>query len=102
MYSQGLEVFEQNQGKYRLILSNEISDEDFQQIKDGYEINQSFIDSKLDEFDDYLTLQDIKNLSNLSYLIAKGVIEIRIAFTKKESFMISVLYLLMIMEMKYV
>lgn len=86
LYSQGLEVFEQNQGKYRLILSNEISDEDFQQIKDGYEINQSFIDSKLDEFDDYLTLQDIKNLSNLSYLIAKGVIEIRIAFTKKGIF----------------
>lgn len=34
-YAQGLEVFEKKNGKYRLIISNEISSEDFESIKKG-------------------------------------------------------------------
>ncbi|NJE44290.1 SNF2-related protein [Massilimicrobiota sp. SW1139] len=85
-YAQGLEVFENKNGKYRLIISNEISSEDFESIKKGYEINKKFIDSMIESFDDFLTIKDIQNLSNLSYLIAKGIVEIKIAYTKKGIF----------------
>lgn len=81
MYSQGLEVFEKNNGKYRLIISNEISEEDFSYIKEGYDLKEKFISSSLDSFDDFLNSKDILNLSNLAYLIAIGIVEIKIAFT---------------------
>lgn len=55
-------------------------------VKKGYEINKEFIDSMIESFDDFLAIKDIRNLSNLSYLIAKGIVEIKIAYTKRGIF----------------
>lgn len=69
-----------------MIVSNQITEDDFYSIKRGYELNNDYIKSMLGSFDEYLTLNDIKNLSNLSYYIAKGMVEIKIVYTMQGIF----------------
>lgn len=81
LYSTGIEKIYQNKGKIRFIFSQQISEYDFNQMKSGYKkrsediLLKKFNDSSLDNLD------KIK-LSNLSFLIEKGVVDIKIAFTK--------------------
>lgn len=81
-YGQGLEYFANKGYKYRLIVSTEISEDDYNQISAGYELRDQLRKSLLNKLNEDLDLIDQSNLSNLSYLIAKGTIDIKMAFTK--------------------
>lgn len=85
-YSKGLESFARNGYKYRLIISEEISEEDYLLMKEGYEIRSSIKNKLIDNFDDKLTLEEEKDISNLAYLISIGVVDVKIAFVRKGIF----------------
>lgn len=79
-FSKGIEGLLKNNGKYQLIISHEISQKDFDLIKLGYENKEKYIKDKL------LSLKDLndfesKKLSNLSYLIEIGLVDVKIGFT---------------------
>lgn len=81
-YAQGLEIFAENGHKYRIIISTEISEEDYDEIIRGYELKDNLRENLLNKLDEDLSLQDKCNLSNLAYLISIGIIDIKMAFTK--------------------
>ena len=78
-YSEGIENLYYNQGKIRFIFSEEIIESDYNLMKNGYEarvvnqLNEKFDNEALDEIDK-------NNLSNLAFLIEKGLVDIKIAF----------------------
>ena len=79
-YSEGLEYFGKHGKKYRLIISKDISQYDFEQIKEGYVLRQQVLDSMAEGLEESLSLTEEKNISNLAYFIAIGVVYLRIAF----------------------
>lgn len=85
-YSEGLEIFARKENKFRLIISTQITEEDFNEIKRGYELKKTISDNLLSKFDEILNLREKKNLSNLAYLISIGIVEIKMAFTQKGIF----------------
>lgn len=92
-YARGLEEFSHKaDSKYRLIVSTEISSEDYQAMIDG-EDKQAEIDEDLcKRLRETLTLQEEFYLSNLSFLISVGVVEIKIAYVKKGIFHYKMMY----------
>ena len=86
-YCEGLYYLgKRNQGKYRLIISNDIDEDTFEIIKEGYD-RQRFLDDFVKErMRDELTLDDRLNLSNLSYLMACGVVEVKFGFCSEGLF----------------
>ena len=85
-YSEGLEYFGKHGKKYRLIISKDISEYDFEQIKVGYALRNEVLNDMLKGLDESLTVAEEKNISNLAYFIAKGIVDIKIAFKKKGIF----------------
>ncbi|WP_282192249.1 SNF2-related protein [Romboutsia ilealis] len=85
-YSSGLEYFAKNGNKYRLIISECISPEDYEQIKQGYTLKKDITDNLLEKLREELSLEEEKNISNLAYLISLDVVQIKIAFVKKGIF----------------
>lgn len=80
-FSKGIESLIRNNGHYRLIISSEISQEDYDAIVSGYE-QRDLLEKLSDKVEDEMpSLSDNKNLSNLAYLIAIGLVDIRIGFT---------------------
>lgn len=86
LYANGLERFGQKGHTYRLIISKEISSEDFEEIRKGYELNEKLSLEMINELRQELSLAEEKNISNLAYLISLGVVDIRIAFKTKGIF----------------
>ena len=86
LYSEGLECFGRNGNKYRLIISKDIAEEDFNEIKRGYFLRSKVLDEMEDLLNESLTLQEEQRLSNLAYFIAKGTVDIKIAFKQKGIF----------------
>ncbi len=86
-YARGLESFAKKpNAKYRLLISSDISKEDYDAMVEGEE-RQKEIDKELAaKLREELTLEEEDNLSNLSYLISIGVVEIRIAYIKRGIF----------------
>jgi helicase domain protein len=82
LYSGGLEYFGKKGRLYRLIISQEVSEEDYNQIKEGYSLRDSITLEMLQQLQDKLTITEEKQISNLAYFIALGVVEIKIAFRK--------------------
>lgn len=85
-YSRGLEYFARRGHKYRLIVSEHISEEDYKMIKQGYNLRENLKFNMLSKLKENLSLEEEKNLSNLAYLISLDVIDIRIAFIKQGIF----------------
>ena len=85
-YAQGLEFFGNRGKKYRLIISKDISQGDYEQIKAGYALRKEVIDDMVDGLSEALSLAEEKNISNLAYFIAKGVVDIKIAFKERGIF----------------
>lgn len=85
-YSEGLEFFGNKGCKYRLIISKDISRDDYEEIKKGYSLRENIIQEMLDMLNGELSITEEKNLSNLAYFIANGTIDIKIAFKKKGIF----------------
>ena len=79
LYSLGIENIVNSNGHIRFIFSSQLSEEDFNLIKSGYEEKEK-IERRLA---DGLLLDDSPEISNLAYLISRGFVDIKIAFTKK-------------------
>lgn len=86
LYSQGLEYFGRNGNQYRLIISKDISEEDYNEIIKGYNIKSNIADELRMEMIENLSITEERELSNLAYLISLGIVHIKIAFKKKGIF----------------
>ncbi len=75
LYSKGLASFVNRDGIIKFIFSHHITLEDFEEIKKGYDgrFNNELLKSICD-------LSDSVQVSNLAYLISKGIVEIKIGF----------------------
>lgn len=80
MYAEGLEYFGQKGLKYRLIISKDIAQRDFEQIKKGYTLRKEVTEEMLSALKENLSDIDEQRISNLAYFIAQGTVDIRIAF----------------------
>lgn len=80
-FSKGLVSLAKRHGHYRLIISNEISREDYDNISEGYRVRkfaQQMHDSLQNDTHD---LYDEMCISNLAFLIANGTADVKIGFT---------------------
>ena len=85
-YSKGLERFAQGGHSIRLIVSAELSHEDYETIKQGYVLRESIDTMLAKRLQEKLSLEEERGISNLAFLISIGVIDIRIAFTAEGIF----------------
>lgn len=85
-YAKGLSGLIHNGGKMRLIVSLEISEDDFESIKAGYNLREEIKDKIENSLEDDLSLEEEKNYSNLAHLISLGHVDVKIGFTKKGIF----------------
>jgi SNF2 family DNA or RNA helicase len=77
-YSIGLFHLAKNSGKIQFIFSHQLSHEDYLLMQQGYIEKTKLSDDLLSRLSD---LEDSKSISNLAFLIANGVVDIKIAFT---------------------
>ena len=84
--AEGLEYFRSNGRVCRIIVSKDISEEDYNSIVKGYELKESVLNELCESFSAPVSDKEEQNLSNLAYLIATGVVEIKIAFVKRGIF----------------
>lgn len=80
-YAKGLSGLISNGGKMRLIVSIEISEDDFSSIKKGYVLREGLKNQITLSLEDDLTIEEEMNYSNLAHLIAKGYVDVKIGFT---------------------
>ena len=73
-YIEGMKFFSKNKGKYKLIVSKEISNDEFEEIKKGYELRESTIKALLDGLELGENEIERKRLGEISYLIEKGIL----------------------------
>lgn len=85
-YSKGIETFAKKGNHCRLIVSAELSKEDFEQIKKGYELRDSVNKDLLMRLRENLSLEEERNISNFAYLVSLGIIDVKIAFTEEGIF----------------
>lgn len=85
-YSKGLERFAQGGHSIRLIVSAELSHEDYETIKQGYALRESIDAMLAKRLQEKLSLEEERGISNLAFMISIGVIDIRIAFTAEGIF----------------
>ncbi|MEY2195719.1 SNF2-related protein [Neobacillus sp. BF23-41] len=79
-YAKGLKGLIHNGGKMRLIISQDISEEDFDLIKKGYDLREQLINNLLSKINEELTTDEQINFHNLAHLIARGKVDIKIGF----------------------
>jgi hypothetical protein len=79
LYCSGLGSFVNNNGKIRFLFSEELSEEDYLAIKRGYK--ERLLRTKLGEIDSQIKLlPSSDDISNLGYLVANGIVDIKIGF----------------------
>ncbi len=83
-YAKGLASLFNSDGIARFIISIEISEEDYNIIKDGYELKE--LRSICDDLDMLKKQGMVVDLENLAFLISIGKVDIRIALRKKGLF----------------
>jgi len=79
-YSTGIYYLGKNNGKFRLIISENVSEETFNIIKEGYQGYQLLDDMIRERMRQELCLEDTVTLSNLAYLMKCGLAEVKFAF----------------------
>ena len=79
-YCQGIYYLGRNGGTFRLMISQPVSKDTFDSIKSGYEGYNSIDEQMRERMRDKLSIEDVATLSNLSYLITCGLVEIKFAF----------------------
>lgn len=81
-YATGIESLLMNNGKFRLIISHEISEFDYNQMRQGYRNRiEDFENELLARVDvSALSNEQKRNFSNLAYLIEIGLVDIKIGF----------------------
>lgn len=85
-YSESLEELAKNGGNLEYIISKEISKEDYNRIKAGYDLLETIKPLKLTERNERLTSNVQQQLGNLAFMIAMGRARIKIALTEKGIF----------------
>ena len=86
LYAKGLEKIYEKKGKIRFIFSYQLTPNDFEKMKQGYE-NREIENKLLSTINvDQLTDEQKIDFSNLALLISKGLIDIKIAYTKEGIF----------------
>ena len=85
-YSNGIIEMYKNKGKINFIISKELSEEDYNEIIKGYEDREKIEKQLLDELNEELTHQEEMKLSNVAFLIANNIMDIKIAFVKEGIF----------------
>jgi Superfamily II DNA/RNA helicases, SNF2 family len=84
LYSRGLEKFGQKKdSRFRLLVSTEIESKDYDEMKKGYELRKEISEELLSKLREELTLSESRNISNLAYLISLGIVDVKMAFTKR-------------------
>lgn len=86
LYSESLEELAKNGGNLEYIISKEISKEDYNRIKEGYDLLEKIKPLKLAERNEKLTSKVQQQLGNLAFMIAMGRARIKIALTEKGLF----------------
>lgn len=81
-YGNALVEFAKNNGRLQLIVSHEISLEDFQEMKKGYDLRDKLKKELLDLIKANKSIEVETGLSNLAYWIALGTVDIKIAFKR--------------------
>ena len=79
-YCTGLYYLGKNNGRFRLIISENISEETFNVIREGYVGHQYLDDMVRERMRQELCLEDTIKLSNLAYLMKCGLVEVKFAF----------------------
>ena len=79
-YAKGLKGLVQNGGKMRLIISQDISEEDFDLIKQGYDLREQLSINLMSQLNQVLSNDEQINFYNLAHLIAKEKVDIKIGF----------------------
>ena len=85
-YARGLEQLVLNNGYCRLIISHQISEHDFESIQKGYSLREEITQELLRELRQETITSLHWGISNLAYMIAIGVIDIKIAFMQEGLF----------------
>lgn len=80
-YAKGLSGLINNGGKMRLIVSTEISEDDFESIKKGYALREELKNQITVSLEDKLTIEEEMNYCNLAHLIANEHVDVKIGFT---------------------
>lgn len=86
LYSESLEELAKNGGNLEYIISKEISKEDYNRIKAGYNLLEEIKPLKIAERNEKLTSKVQQQLGNLAFMIAMGRARIKIALTEKGLF----------------
>lgn len=87
-FSKGLEGLYFNNGHYRLLISNQISEDDYRMLVEGYknrEVYKNYVKKKLFDIDNLGNLEK-KRIANLAYLIEIGFVDVKIGFTQQGIF----------------
>lgn len=82
-YGNLLVEFAKNNGRVQLIISHEVSLDDFNEMKRGYELRDSIQKELLNLLDIPQEDDVLDGISNLAYWIALGTLNIKIAFKQK-------------------
>lgn len=85
-YARGLEQMVLNNGHCRLIISHQISEQDFESIQKGYSLREEITHELLSELKEETIAALHEGISNLAYMIAIGVVDIKIAFMQEGLF----------------
>lgn len=84
--SKGVIALVENGGKIELIASPYLSEEDIKSIREGYELRDDVVKRAIrKELRDVQSAKEESRLNLLSYLIAEGRLDIKIALTKNEN-----------------
>lgn len=86
LYSESIEELAKNGGNLEYIISKEISKEDYDRIKAGYNLLEEIKPLNLAERNEKLTSKVQQQLGNLAFMIAMGRARIKIALTEKGLF----------------
>ena len=86
LYSKGLETFARGGNHMRLIISAQLDESDYEQMKEGYHYREIIDNRLIPKLRETLSLEEERSISNLAYLISLGIIDIKIAFTKRGIF----------------
>lgn len=85
-YARGLEQLVLNNGHCRLIISYQISERDFEAIHKGYSLRNEITEEMLGKLRQETITSLQCGISNLAYMIAIGVVDIKIAFMQEGLF----------------
>lgn len=86
LYSDGLEELAKNGGEVQFIISKEISFNDYEKIKNGYDLKAELKTLNIAAQNDKLNSSAQQKLGNLAFMIAAGRARVKVALTKQGLF----------------